>query len=95
MDPDIKEPPKLAEEGGTSSVSRELYWSELSVDQQIERMRQTVKRLQQNVTRLDDLTSQLMNHEHAVSGAVLVTPEYTRGPVGLGGGFRASEDRYF
>lgn len=55
-----------------SRPGREKYWSELAIEEKIERMRIQIKSLQSQVGHLDRKIDQLLEHSH--SGGKIVIP---------------------
>jgi len=52
--------------------SREKYWSELQLEEKIERMRKMVKILMREVGELNDTIAKLRKHSHLDSGEIVV-----------------------
>ena len=55
---------ELAVEKDFSGPCREKYWSEISIEEKIERMRKEVKSLQREIRSLGDLLQNLSEHNH-------------------------------
>ncbi len=61
------------------TASREKYWSELSIEEKIERTRSEVKQYQRSVAQIGDqfynLMRQFGTHQHGESGLILIPLE--------------------
>ena len=58
--------------GDPTSPMRQKYWSELSLPEKVERMREQVRHLQDEDERRGQMIYRLQNHEHLASGLAAV-----------------------
>ena len=76
---------------------REKYWSELSIEEKIERTRNQVKSLQSQIGHLDQKIDQLLEHAHFDGKIVITLDRYGHGGDKEEGRIRGSgkDDVYF
>lgn len=82
------------EKSSLGFASREKYWTELTADEKIERMRQVFKAKEDLIRRLESRVEKLLIHSHSDGQiSVPLRDNVFFGEV-LGGGLRY-EDKYF
>jgi hypothetical protein len=77
--------------------SREKYWSELTTDEKVERMREQVKNLIRIVDRLDYKLNLLLRHSHHEGGVTIPIDECREAIGAIGGRVKPEnkDDVYF
>ena len=63
-------------------ASREKYWSELSSDEKIERLRNEVKQIRNLRNNIDSLLSKFSLHQHGENNEILIPDNSSTGLLG-------------